>query len=929
MNNGLFDNMEDKYVELIQQSEFFDPEWYVEQYPDVGLSSFDPARHYLKYGTLLLRNPSSLFSAKGYVERNEDVVKRGVNPLLHYLLYGQKEGRQVESVKASRFSPECGNVIIYKNKAIADLIKKARSRKSDKCIDATIARNGSFNGRDILARYATSALLSFEDVCNVLENESEEPFSEDINGFIAHSDPYLLIRLARLIATQRLSEMDAFFSLKIVKVLIDNRKESCFSRADGKFFAQLAVHEKDFLLAEFFMQHLKVNKSDRNQLQLETSAQRCHNLNWLEDFNHFWFPGLEGVQAKVDDSSKSKALFDLISASPSEIVEGELVTVIMSSWNPDEDQIKTSVKSILNQSWRNIELIIVDDCSTNNPEPIYQKIKSWDSRVKIVYSELNKGTYNSRNIALNVANGVFVTFQDVDDWSHPRKIEKQVTFLLNNPEKIASKSYALRCYDNLSTALPGSPSLQPNASSLLFYREKVVSEIGYFDAVRKGGDTEFILRIQAFFGKESLGYVLKQPLSLVRLSHGSLSRSEFKPGWRHRARSVYKESYQYWHQKAIDEGHKLYVPVEGNSDNVFCPLRFRQKKENAIYDVVLIGDWRQYGGPQKSMIEEIKALKKYGKKVAICQMEAFRFLSTEQKSKNKEIQALINRGVVDEVCLDDEIEVKVVLLRYPLLLQFTPYIKCNWLIGEGRIIANQAPHELNGDDFRYYVSECSENAKSIFGKYFSWSPMGPQVEYAIKHKVPPMLLANNIPGILDIEEWFLAKDSFVADKPVIGRYSRDNVLKFPSTREKFLSAYPSEGCYVKIMGGINSCHKIIGSSLPTNWSVIPYGARDVKDFLKEIDFFVYFDNPNIVEAFGRSILEAIASGVLVILHPKFKDAFGDAALYCDEENVSETIREYSSWDVYQTRMNVVQNILVNNFSYESFLKNLSLGVVNE
>lgn len=80
-------------AQLIRESGFFDEAWYVGTYPDVAASGLDPAVHYLKFGTLLGRNPGPRFDVSFYLEGNPDVAAAGVVPLLHYLENGRREGR--------------------------------------------------------------------------------------------------------------------------------------------------------------------------------------------------------------------------------------------------------------------------------------------------------------------------------------------------------------------------------------------------------------------------------------------------------------------------------------------------------------------------------------------------------------------------------------------------------------------------------------------------------------------------------------------------------------------------------------------------------------------------------------------------------------------------------------------------------------------
>src|SRR5690606_9321617 len=103
------------------------------------------------------------------------------------------------------------------------------------------------------------------------------------------------------------------------------------------------------------------------------------------------------------------------------------------------------------------------------------------------------------------------------------------------------------------------------------------------------------------------------------------------------------------------------------------------------------------------------------------------------------------------------------------------------------------------------------------------------------------------------------------DRLRIGRHSRDHFAKWPATANDILAAYPaSEDIEVHVLGGAEAPASLIGG-VPSNWTVHPFGALHPKDFLSEIDIFVYFTHPDWVESFGRTIIEAMAVGVPVIL----------------------------------------------------------------
>ena len=109
-----------------------------------------------------------------------------------------------------------------------------------------------------------------------------------------------------------------------------------------------------------------------------------------------------------------------------------LVSVVMPVYNR-EKLVTRAINSILNQTYRNIELIIVDDGSTDSTPTILNYYKQKDPRIKILTNQLNKGISYSRQRGLDTAMGKYVAIMDSDDWALPERIEKSVAFMKEHP----------------------------------------------------------------------------------------------------------------------------------------------------------------------------------------------------------------------------------------------------------------------------------------------------------------------------------------------------------------------------------------------------------------------------------------------------------------------------------------------------------------
>src|SRR5699024_7337344 len=128
---------------------------------------------------------------------------------------------------------------------------------------------------------------------------------------------------------------------------------------------------------------------------------------------------------------------------------------IMTSYKPNREEFLLAAESILKQTWRNLELIIVDDATPGEPPKVLEDIEHSDDRVKVLRLETNGGTYVARNIGFHHAMGDYVTGQDSDDWSHPERIARQVDYLEATPSAPAVVTRAIRTDENLVRVVPG------------------------------------------------------------------------------------------------------------------------------------------------------------------------------------------------------------------------------------------------------------------------------------------------------------------------------------------------------------------------------------------------------------------------------------------------------------------------------------------
>lgn len=231
------------------------------------------------------------------------------------------------------------------------------------------------------------------------------------------------------------------------------------------------------------------------------------------------------------------------------IKSGPLVTVLMTTFNSAQ-RVDSAITSILGQTYRNLELLIIDDASTDGTLNIIRNWTLRDPRIRLISMGVNGGTYLAKNIGLQNANGDFVTCHDSDDWAHPEKIARQLRPLLQSSKLVASISSLVRLQDDGQyVARSVSPLMRINPSSLMFRRAEVLQKIGAWDCVRTGADTEFMVRMRLVFGRKSICRI-REPLTFASHHPNSLTNAEstgFDSKGLSSDRLTYWEAWSDWH----------------------------------------------------------------------------------------------------------------------------------------------------------------------------------------------------------------------------------------------------------------------------------------------------------------------------------------------------------------------------------------------
>ena len=171
------------------------------------------------------------------------------------------------------------------------------------------------------------------------------------------------------------------------------------------------------------------------------------------------------------------------------IIKNPLISVLLSVYNDDKD-IKKSIDSILSQSYKNIELLVIDDCSSDKTYEIINEIT--DSRIRIFRNKKNQGLTKSLNTLIKVSKGQILARQDSDDISLPNRLELQYNELQKSQlDACTTRAYvkdSKRSIPRFSHLLPlgiVKKYKNPFIHGTLMVRKNAILDVGMYDESMK------------------------------------------------------------------------------------------------------------------------------------------------------------------------------------------------------------------------------------------------------------------------------------------------------------------------------------------------------------------------------------------------------------------------------------------------------------
>ena len=200
--------------------------------------------------------------------------------------------------------------------------------------------------------------------------------------------------------------------------------------------------------------------------------------------------------------------------------------------------LEESVKSVLNQTYKNWELLIVDDCSSDTSYQLAKEIAtSYPSKIKVLKTDANGGPAVARNIATKASVGQFITFLDCDDLWVPEKLVRQIEFITTNDYSIIYSNYEKITYKgersnriiNMPDKVNYSTILKTNAIPCLtaMYDVNKLGKLYQIEDRFYISNEDYIMWVKTL-SRGIVAYKINEVLAFYRLTEKSISRNKLK-----------------------------------------------------------------------------------------------------------------------------------------------------------------------------------------------------------------------------------------------------------------------------------------------------------------------------------------------------------------------------------------------------------------
>ncbi len=590
------------------------------------------------------------------------------------------------------------------------------------------------------------------------------------------------------------------------------------------------------------------------------------------------------------DASQPLSLANIVSPEALKLADCPLkVSVIMPAYNAGKT-IATALESLRDQTWWNLEILVVDDASQDDTAAIVQTLCEQDARIQLIRLPENGGAYPARNAALRRATGQLVIVHDSDDWSHPQKVAIEVAALQNDPQAVAVMAQWIRVSPQLEVQGSWSAAsiIQPDVSSLLIRRE-ALDAVGPWDEVCISGDTEMWHRLLARYGKKSVRKIGSPGFLAFSIARNdsltATSKTHVRTLLAHNGvRFVYRQGFTHWHKTGLAEG----LPYT-HKKALIPPCVRSGEPESREYDLVVACDFAPDGPERANSLEYALAAHMQGKRVALLHWRSYDGDPCTAPHASV-FDACLRQGI-EMLSAADTLTTQWFFLGDAALLSHLPdAFPCIRSLRNIVLVSRWGKAYPGVKSSVEKPDVWRSNLRKALGADGVWMPVSGLVKEMMERdsRFPkpypsawlPLVRAASFAPPLCLEE-------AQGRKPVLG-WLAEAGREYPSALPEALRE--AQGADSPVIMRLMEEKAGVGA-LPGAWERVPFSRDGLREHLIALDGILFL-SPEECAGNERVIVEALALGKIVILPPALEGTFADAVVYSDAAGSIPTALRY-------------------------------------
>ena len=331
------------------------------------------------------------------------------------------------------------------------------------------------------------------------------------------------------------------------------------------------------------------------------------------------------------------------------------------------------------------------------------------------------------------------------------------------------------------------------------------------------------------------------------------------------------------------------------------------------YDIIVLGDFRQPTCQSSTIVDQLRAASLFGYRIGFVQLKSI--LIDHPAPLHEEISVMVSEGLMHMLDPDLPASAKLLMAIDPALFTHLPKRILQLEARQRIVLVRDASINHLGEALHDWP-KITRHAAEVLGGTVTFAPLHPGIRRQLSEISPsPKLTEEDWQDVLDPRPWRQKRDGFSGSKPVVGRHGADTANHWPDDPATLLKAYPDDRQLTVRILGSGALLKDIIRPFPQNWDVLAKESIGTTDFLASLDFFVHTHHPSRADLVDRSILEAMASGVVTILLPSYEPIFGDAAIYAAADEIHATIQQlYSDRAAYIQQSRLGAQAIAERFS---------------